>query len=272
MGADAGRGICGIALAVIALTSGPALAQVTALDLPYPASSTSKPVVQAWIDRYLPKQGYVVGAWSANVVMLVSVGALQADRYPQVTTEVLSEVLRPDAANAAGWRAALQTEAFACDRDQYQVQSSLYFARGDRKGGFDEKDGGGAWLTPEPDATMDTVERTACFWGKQRHDQPATGGAGPPGASPAVAAASAPKASAPTPVHRIKAKPPSAKRPAPGRLPATHSAPVKAVASKPAATLKKPWPHNAKPHHSRASTSTQPQQGPPPRPPGPRPQ
>jgi hypothetical protein len=157
--------------------------------IPYPANATSQADVQAWIDRYLPTQGYVVGAWSANVVMLVAIGALDDSHFPLVTTKVLSEVLTPDAAKAAGWRAAEQVETFACDRDVYQVLSSLYYARGDRKDRPDIEAGQDGWTAPEPGATMDTVERAACFYGQRQHAVRAL--AQPPGSAPAHAAPSA---------------------------------------------------------------------------------
>ncbi len=127
----------------------PAAAQDYGVDtVPFPAKSTSEPIVQAWINRYLPTRGYAIGAWSANVVMLVSVDSLKTDAWPQVSTEVLTETLTTKAANAAGWRAALQTMAFDCARDQYRTLSSLYFARGDRKGRFDQELGRGRLAYP----------------------------------------------------------------------------------------------------------------------------
>jgi hypothetical protein len=210
-----------IAVALAACAVGVAQAQVTAPDaIPFPADSTSEPVVQAWINRYLPAQGYVVGAWSPNVVMLVSLDNLRADAYPQVTTQVLSQALTPDAANAAGWRAAVQVETFACDRNQYQVVSSLYFARADRKGGFDQVAGDGAWHTPDSGATMDTVERTACFYGQPGRAPPA------PGAAVTAKPAQAPKSTAPARRKRRKARAPAPKA-APVRraAPPAHPAP-----------------------------------------------
>jgi hypothetical protein len=138
--------------------------------VPFPANPTSEGVVQTWINRYLPTRGYAIGAWSANVVMLVSVDGLKVDAYPQVTTQVLTETLNAKAAKAAGWRAALQTLAFDCARGQYRTLSSLYFARGDRKGGFDQDGGSTVWLTPDEGATLDTVLRAACFQGRLKHD------------------------------------------------------------------------------------------------------
>jgi hypothetical protein len=159
-----------LALLALAGFAGAARAQVAAPDaIPYPSDATSQPVVQAWIDRYLPTQGYVIGGWSPRVVMLVSVEKLQADNYPQVVTEVFSQALTAEAANAAGWRAAVQTEVFDCERDRYQVASSLYYARADRQGGYDDVAGDGAWIAPEAGATMDTVERAACFYGRQAY-------------------------------------------------------------------------------------------------------
>jgi hypothetical protein len=147
--------------------------------VPFPRDSTSQTVVQAWIDRYLPAKGYVVGAWSANVVMLVSTAALQADAWPEVSTEVWTEVLTPQAAKAAGWRAALELDVFACDRNQYRTDSTLLFARADRTGGFDLAPGEGAWQTPEDGATMDTVERAACFYAAQQRKPAAAVGPAP---------------------------------------------------------------------------------------------
>jgi hypothetical protein len=141
--------------------------------VPYPPSATSQAQVQAWAQQYLPSAGYVVGAWSANVVMLVSVAGLDASHYPLVTTKVLSEVLTPEATQGAGWRAAEQVESFACDRDRYQVLSSLYFQRGDRRDAPDLEAGDERWSAPDPGATMDTVERAACFYGQRQHAQPA---------------------------------------------------------------------------------------------------
>jgi hypothetical protein len=177
------------AVLALLLACGPGLARADILppdSIPFPANATSESVVQAWIHRYLPTQGYVVGAWSANVVMLVSLDNLRAEAYPEVTTELLSQALTPEAANAAGWRAALQTETFACDRNQYKVVSSLYFARADRRGGFDQDSGDSVWRTPDSGATMDTVERTACFYGRRKHAAMLTP---QPSASPAGAQA-----------------------------------------------------------------------------------
>lgn len=138
--------------------------------VPFPPNATSQSAMQAWMNRYLPTRGYVVGAWSPNAVMLVSVaGPLKADAYPQVSTRVLTQALTPAAARAAGWRAAVQTFAFACDANRYRPLVSLYYARADRTGGFSRVAGDGVWLAPEAGAMMDTVERAACFWGKRRH-------------------------------------------------------------------------------------------------------
>lgn len=205
-----------IATALAACAVGAAQAQVAAPDaIPFPADSTSEPVVQAWVNRYLPTQGYVVGAWSPNVVMLVSLDNLRAEAYPQVTTQVLSQALTPDAANAAGWRAAVQVETFACDRNQYQVVSSLYFARADRKGGFDQVAGDGAWHTPDSGATMDTVERTACFYG-----QP---GRAPPQPAPGTTTTAKPAQTAkPAPARRKRRR---ARAAAPKAVPAQRATP-----------------------------------------------
>jgi hypothetical protein len=208
--------------ALIVLTMGllaaPADAQDYGVDaVPYPSSSTSEPIVQDWINRYLPTKGYVVGAWSPNVVMLVSVDALKTDAYPQVTTEVLSEVLRPEAANAAGWRAALQTLVFDCAKDQYRSLSDIYFARGDRQGGFNQDSGDGVWHTPDPDATMDTVERAACFYGlRNRRANEALGAAPAPGLAPTGqppahrSASTGPKPAKTTQAKHVRAKPKTA--------------------------------------------------------------
>jgi hypothetical protein len=198
---------------------GGALAQIMAPDaIPYPADATSEPVVQAWIDRYLPTQGYVVGAWSPHVVMLVAVNdKLKVDNYPQVVTQVFSQVLTPDAANAAGWRAAVQTEVFDCERGRYQAASSLYYARADLKGGYDRQDGDGAWITPDPGATMDTVERAACFYGRK-----------------AYAAQHPPAAEAPA------ARPPEPRRPRRRRAAPKPAATVRKVQDQKAAVRKVP--------------------------------
>jgi hypothetical protein len=145
------------------------LAAVPAADaIPFPSDSSSQAVVQAWIDRYLPAKGYVIGAWSPNVVMLVSTEKIQVDHYPVVSTEVWTEVLRPEAAKAVGWRASLEQDDFACDRDQYRTVSSLLFARADRKGGFDVGPADLAWQKPDDGATMDTVERAACYYAAEK--------------------------------------------------------------------------------------------------------
>ena len=162
---------CAALLASACIAIRPTAAQDYGVDsVPFPANPTSERAVQAWINRYLPTRGYAIGAWSAHVVMLVSVDGLKVDAYPLVTTEVLTETLSSEAAKAAGWRAALQTVAFDCAGGRYRTLSSLYFARGDRKGGFDQDGGSDVWFTPDEDATMDTVERTACFQGRLKHD------------------------------------------------------------------------------------------------------
>lgn len=162
---------CTALLATAWIAIQPSAAQDFGVDsVPFPANPTSERAVQAWINRYLPTRGYAIGAWSANVVMLVSVDGLKAEDYPQVTTDVLTETLSAKAANAAGWRAALQTMAFDCSNGRYRTVSSLYFARGDRKGGFDQDGGSTVWLTPEEGATLDTVERAACFQGRLKHE------------------------------------------------------------------------------------------------------
>ena len=148
----------------------PASAQAQRPDLPYPASATTQSVVQDWVNRYLPTRFYVAGGWSPNVVMLVSVsGPLKAEAYPMVTTQVFSETLTPQAAMAAGWRAAVQTVTFACDQDQYRIVLSHYYRRGDRTDAFTRDTGDGVWRKPDAGSTMDTVERAACFWGKRRY-------------------------------------------------------------------------------------------------------
>jgi hypothetical protein len=86
-----------------------------------------------------------------------------------VTTQVFSEVLTPKAAKAAGWRAAVQTVTFACDKDQYRIILSHYYQRGDRTDVFTRDTGDGVWREPDAGSTMDTVERAACFWGLRRH-------------------------------------------------------------------------------------------------------
>ena len=237
------------ALAFAAMGLQPALAQFGS-DFPYPSSSTTEKVVQTWIDRYLPRDGYVVGAWSANVVMLVNVGAaLNADHYPQVTTEVLSEVLRPDAAGAAGWRSAVQVETFDCVRNQYEVISSRYYQRGDRKGPSDHDDGEKVWHTPDSGATMDTVQRAACFNGEQKHKEaqaPASPFAPPvvaPQAVPQTAPQNAPTPAAkPAPTKASDAKAPEAKA-APVQAKPQRSAPASA---KPAPSAKAAKPEPAK--------------------------
>jgi hypothetical protein len=167
-------------LALGLLIAGPCVAAAPDPDtIPFPRDSTSQTVVQAWIDRYLPAKGYVVGAWSANVVMLVSTATLQADAWPEVSTEVWTEVLTPQAAKGAGWRAALELDVFACDRNQYRTESTLLFARADRQGGFELAPGEGAWQTPEDGATMDTVVRAACFYAAQQRKPAPSGGPAP---------------------------------------------------------------------------------------------
>lgn len=136
--------------------------------VPYPADPTSQSQVQAWMARYLPARGYVVGAWSPNVVMLVSTRQMQSDTYPVVAAQVMSQVLNPDAAKAAGWRAAVAQQEFACDRNQYRTLSTLYFQRADQLGDFDPDVGDETWISPEPGTTMETVARAACFFGARK--------------------------------------------------------------------------------------------------------
>ena len=226
-------------LAFAAMGLQPAQAQFGS-DFPYPSSSTTEKVVQAWIDRYLPRDGYVVGAWSANVVMLVNVGpALNADHYPQVTTEVLSEVLRPDAAGAAGWRSAVQVETFDCVRNQYEVISSRYYQRGDRKGPSDHDDGEKVWHTPDSGATMDTVQRAACFNGEQKHKE-AQAPASP--LTPPPVAPQAPPQAAPAPAAKpVPPRANEAKTPEPKATPVQTKPPQSAPAgAKPLASAKAP--------------------------------
>ncbi|HUO22270.1 MAG TPA: hypothetical protein VMU59_07115 [Caulobacteraceae bacterium] len=200
---------CGLALTLTPLSAGLAQGQAQAPPtpdaVPYPPSSTAQDDVQAWIGRYLPVQGYVVGAWSANVVMLVSIGGLDAHRYPLVTTKVLSEVLNAQAAAGAGWRAAEQIETFDCDHNVYQVVASLYHQRGDRQDPPEREPGDGAWRAPDPGATMDTVERAACFYGERQ--KPAALEAGS-GAAAAAAPARSPAQARPAPKPpTVRAKP-----------------------------------------------------------------
>jgi hypothetical protein len=149
------------------------------------------------------------------------VDSLQSDAYPQVTTEVLSEVVRPDAANTAGWRAALQTLIFDCAKDQYRSISNLYFARGDRQGGFDQDSGDGVWHSPDPGATMDTVERAACFYGLR--DRKAKAALASPG--PLTAKHPPPKAAKTAHAKSLKAKPKISKP----RTPVPAAAPAQAT-------------------------------------------
>jgi hypothetical protein len=137
-------------------------------DIPFPANATSQAAVQRWIDRNLPAKGYVVGAWSRNVVMLVSTTDLNIDNYPEVSAQVWTEVTNPRAAQAAGWRADIALQVFACDLNQYRTASSLLFARADRRGAFETHQGDGVWQVPGPGTTMETVERAACFYGRKR--------------------------------------------------------------------------------------------------------
>jgi len=220
-----------IAAVYCGLAGWPARGQDYGVDtVPFPSSPTSEPVVQAWINRYLPTRGYAIGAWSPHVVMLVSVDGIKADAYPTVSTDVLTETLTAKAANAAGWRAALQTLAFDCAADQYRTVSSLYFARGDRKGRFDQEAGSEVWLMPEAGATMDTVERAACFYGKRKHDS-----------------ALAPAAPAAAPAPPAAAKPSRAKAASAKANPVKHPAPHHAKARTAASKSKRPASPPAKP-------------------------
>lgn len=251
-----------IAAACLRLLVLPAAAQDYGVDtVPFPANPTSERIVQAWINRYLPTRGYTVGAWSANAVMLVSVDSLKVDAWPQVSTEVLTETLTAKAANAAGWRAALQTMAFDCAQDRYRTLSSLYFARGDRKGRFDQDSGEDVWQTPDAGATMDTVERAACFYGKSKHDaaaQPPAPVSATPAPAPAPASALRHKAvrahaSAVRAKHAVKSAPAkrtSAKHAGPhsakAQAPPTWAGPPKA-APPPAKPVKRPHPPEVTP-------------------------
>ena len=160
------REALGVASAFVLSAQGAA----AAADAPFPADSTDRAQVEAWIDQNLNVTGYLATGWSSNALFFASIGQINLDAYPVARTGVWTEVISPAAAQQAGWRSSLLQADFDCKTKRYREVSRVVYPAPNRQGAGRPTPAVAGWQTPAADTTMATTLDEVCYRAKATMD------------------------------------------------------------------------------------------------------